>query len=110
MRCAIAIGSPEISRQVQEALFTAGFQWSHSGQRVRHTDVPFITVWGDRDITRGGEASYISREIQKGFVRLISSQEVIANPFQLDGAKSPVKEMTVEELEKALGHPVKVVK
>jgi hypothetical protein len=110
----IAIGSPEISRQVQKALFSAGFKWeSHCApHEVKHTDRPFLSLSVDtlRQITQASGTGSQNRELLRGRRVLITSQEVIANPFQLDGAKKPVKEMTVAEIGEALGYEVKVTK
>ena len=107
--CIIAVGSEEISEKVQKALFSAGFRWPMSGQSVVSTDAPFLAAWPDMEICAIRDSAYANDKIRGGRP-LISAQDVIENPFQLDGAKKPVKEMTVAELEAKLGHPVKVVK
>jgi hypothetical protein len=108
----IPVGNKGISEQVQEALFRAGFKWHHDGPRVRQTGDAFIVLHCNTDmcLASGSGSTYHSQEVRDGRFVLISSQEVIANPFQLDGAKNPVKEMTVAELYKALGYPVKIIK
>jgi hypothetical protein len=106
----IPVGSEEISEQVQKALFSAGFSWRYESI-VSEKGQPFLFVNsadGAGHITYSDERCHITKKINDGAI-LISSQEVISDPFQLDGAKSPVKEMTVAELEAKLGHPVKVI-
>ena len=109
----IPVGSSEISRKVQKALFEVGFTWSGGmGKSANRTDAEFLTL-GFRDhdsmlITADDGGKMHERFIREG-ATLLSSQEVIKNPFQLDGAKQPVKEMTVAEIQEALGHDVKVI-
>ena len=107
----IAVGSEEISTQVQEALFRAGFKWELGGKRVTHTHDSFLFVsyFVDGILIRDSSSYDVVRDIKKGGVILLSSQEVIENPFQLDGAKKPVKEMTVAEIQEKLGNDVKVI-
>jgi hypothetical protein len=107
----IAIGSEEISRKVQAALFSAGFTWESCGQQIDNVKDRFLFVhyFDDNVIIRDSNSLDATKDIRKGCV-LISSQEVIADPFQLDGAKSPVKEMTVAEISTKLGYEVKITK
>jgi hypothetical protein len=106
----IAVGSEEISREAQESLFRAGFSWRYDKKAVQFTEDTFLQVnFGDRVITRESRASDNTGFIQDGAI-LISSQEVIENPYSLDGAMKPMKEMTVEQIGKALGHEVKIIK
>jgi hypothetical protein len=106
----IAIGSPEISRQVQKALFSAGFKWPYGCGGMDYTSSAFITLnFQTGRITEASDSARHTRFIRDG-AKLVSSQDAISDPFQFEGAKSPVKEMTVAQLEAKLGHPIKVVK
>ena len=108
----IAVGSPEISTKVQEALFKAGFEWELcGGRRVRRLEKRFITVniVYNRTITWSNNSMSVTHAINQRGRTLLSAQEVIENPFQLEGAKQPVKEMTVAEIQEKLGHDVKVI-
>ena len=76
---------------VQEALFDAGFEWCGSGNQISCTDAPFIYIDSDGSISQGqsfvfaSEAKYIK----------IDSDEIISNPFQLEGAKKSEPELTM---------------
>ena len=107
----IPVGCHETSRKVQEALFSAGFKW-WDGRGVCHLRDAFLVLHCNNDmcLAGGSGSAYHSSMVRDGNAILISAQDVIANPFALDGAKKAVKKMTVEELEVALGHPVEVVK
>ena len=109
----IAVGSPEISREVQEALFRAGFHWMVDDQNIRSPSSRFLSLnWCDDVgcITHSNSSASETAGILKEGAILISSQEVIADPFQLDGATKPTVDMTMEDLEKHFGHPVKITK
>ena len=107
----IAVGSAKISKQVQKALFKAGFGWDCGGASVQEMDRPFIYVnyGGKSELLYGTHGSTITRDIIKKDVIVLSSQEVISDAASLDGAKYPAKEMTVAEIQEALGHDVKVI-
>lgn len=90
----IAVGSPEISEQVQKALFSAGFGWLSCGCNIRHLGVSFITL---NYCYKGGMTTTpytceVNKDIRAGIRTLITSQDVIADPFRLDGATKPAKE------------------
>ena len=104
----IAVGSPEISRDVQEALFRAGFRWCTDSTIVESTGSPLLVLAKGR-LTHSSLSCARTNDIRNGY-NLISSQEVIADPFQLDGATKPTVDMTMEDLEKHFGHPVKITK
>ena len=108
----IAVGSPEISREVQEALFRAGFIWQNGDRVVDCTSRPFLILnaYMQGGIAYDDNTQYQEAQIRNGSRKLISSQEVIADPFQLDGATKPTVDMTMEDLEKHFGHPVKITK
>jgi hypothetical protein len=108
----IPVGNEEISEAVQLALFSAGFAWGMGDETVRNTDGHFLCVNfnSNKNLSYGNESVFHTRIVREEGVILISSQEVIKNPFALEGAKNPVKEMTVAQLEEKLGHPVKVIK
>ena len=72
--------------------------------------VIFCVCGSTASLSQTSNSRFITNCIKEDGEIIISSQEVIKNPFQLDGAKKPVKEMTVAELEAKLGHPVKVIK
>ena len=108
----IPVGSEEISEQVQEALFRAGFGWWGDETRVQYTYDAFLVLHCNTEmhLAHGSESQYHSKMVRDGVWVLISAQDVIKNPFQLDGAQKPVKEMTVAEIQEKLGHDVKVIK
>jgi hypothetical protein len=108
----IAVGSEEISEKVQKALFSVGFKWQDAGQVVKHTDSSFLAVslWRDGNLTHGDYSSTHTQLIRDENAILIASQDVIGDPFQLDGAKKPAVEMTVAEISTKLGYEVKITK
>lgn len=108
----IAVGSAKISKQVQEALFRAGFKWKYGEKHASYLSSPLIVLScnNDRMLAHGDDVGWHSDAIRnKGYI-LISSQEVIADPFSLDGAVKPAKEMTVSQISNELGYDVKIVK
>jgi hypothetical protein len=107
----IAVGSKEISEQVQRALFSAGFEWCGGGQQIDNTRHFLSLNWtGGREITHGTGSAYYSKSILEDGAVLVSAQEVIENPFQLDRAEQPIKEVTMEDLEAHYGCRVKITK
>lgn len=38
------------SKEVQEKLFSLGFQWKSAGKQVLNTDMPFLFVWNNMNI------------------------------------------------------------
>jgi len=110
----IPVGSEEISKDVQEALFRAGFSWGCDGrdQEVKTRDEWFLVVNSrfNKSMSYGQDSPYHMRQILDNGSILISSQEVIADPFQLDGATKPARELTMEDLEEHFGEPIKITK
>ena len=107
----IAVGSAKISKQVQKALFKAGFGWDCGGKSLQEMDRPFIYVnyFSSGVLLYGDNGSTVTKDIIKKDIIVLSSQEVISDAASLDGAKKPVKEMTVAEIQEELGHDVKVI-
>ena len=108
----IAVGSEEISREVQEALFRAGFSWGNGGKRVQHThgQILLLNSYGNGELLYNCDSSTADKDIKREGHLLVTSQEVIADPFQLDGDTKPAKDMTMEDLEEHFGEPIKITK
>jgi hypothetical protein len=107
----IPIGKDEeLSKKVQEALFSAGFAWHipHAGTYLRD-DIKFI--WLNSCSLRGGMVFKIwDGSAENCYV--VSPYWVLEHAHELDGASpkpDPIKEMTVNEISKELGYKVKIV-
>lgn len=94
----------EESRQVQEALFRAGFKWLDGGgvQHTKHNRFIFIGgVVSGTDcsgrIHRVSDEEYtkVMGRVKAGDFTPINANSIISNPFQLDGATPPEKMITV---------------
>jgi hypothetical protein len=42
---------PEISKVIQEKLFSLGYRWPVTGKTISHLDAPLIAIWNDMEIT-----------------------------------------------------------
>ena len=86
--------------------------WQNGDRKVDCTSRPFLILnaYMQGGIAYDDNTQYQEAQIRNGSRKLISSQEVIADPFQLDGATKPTVDMTMEDLEKHFGHPVKITK
>jgi len=87
------------SQKVQEALFGAGFEWGavRGCNIVANCEFPFISLnWCDisGNITCSSDYAYHFNSDEDN-VFYINAEDVIANPFQLDGAKKPEKMIAV---------------
>ena len=92
----------EESRKVQEALFKAGFRWacgSKTDEVVFTYGAPeFLEVnnHGSNNITRVTGNSFAIYQDYLPVITLINAKDIISNPFQLDGAKQPEKQITIK--------------
>lgn len=46
------------SREVQEKLFSLGFQWQYYGKQIVNTDMPFLFAWNDMNICYSNDMKY----------------------------------------------------
>lgn len=51
-------GNPELSKQLQEFLFSVGSKWNSGDSEVWDTDTRFLQVWADNNILTCGSKSY----------------------------------------------------
>ena len=94
-RYVIFVENEEVSWQVQEKLFEAGFRWSGGGNQAQHRQEPFLhlnhTIQGE--ITRCSNFARTVRDAKENNIIPLNSRDIIKNgAAHLDGAP-PYEEM-----------------
>jgi hypothetical protein len=54
---------PEISKVIQEKLFSLGYEWPIGGKTISHLDAPIIVLWDDMEIAYSSGGVYCDREL-----------------------------------------------
>jgi hypothetical protein len=85
----------EESRKVQESLFKAGFGWLIATNTVSWTSSKFLFI-ANGTITRRDTDFVYAVECALDSHTPLESSRIIADPFQLDGAKPPKKMHTID--------------
>ena len=101
-----------VSAEVQRSLFKAGFEWGcDANNTVRNTSAVFLDINanGNGFITYSDDSSCARKRVVAGAGMLIPS-DVIDKAHNLDGAKKPVKKMTVKEVIAELGYEIEITK
>jgi hypothetical protein len=89
----------EESRKVQEALFSAGFSWMCGRKSVKHTEYNFLDInflGSVGCITYTSVFSAVQERIVDDGEIAINAADIIADPFQLDGAKQPEEMIDID--------------
>lgn len=88
------------SKEIQEKLFSLGFQWEYEGQQVLDTEKPFLFIWKDMNICHCNDMEYFTnnktfREITVSDILSIVIDELKYRPFRF--AKECFDEMRKHE-------------
>lgn len=74
------------SKEIQEKLFSLGFQWQCNGTEVLYTEKPFIFIWKDKNMCYCDDMEYFSkyafREITANDILNIIIDEPKYRPFK----------------------------
>lgn len=75
------------SKEIQEKLFSLGFQWQCKGQQVLYTEKPFLFIWKDMNICHCDNMEYFTnnkmfREIVANDILNIVIDEPKYRPFR----------------------------
>lgn len=61
------------SKEIQEKLFSLGFQWKFDGKKVCHEEKPFLFLWEDMELSYGSD---MERFTKKAF-REITANDIL---------------------------------
>lgn len=86
----------ETSRQVQKALFEAGFSWTSGDTKTMFEKFKFLVVNWNSNGYFSVRSTIEELNSVPSPIEFIDSSNIIANPFQLDGAKQPGKMIEVD--------------
>ncbi|KKN56642.1 hypothetical protein LCGC14_0570540 [marine sediment metagenome] len=89
------------SKEVQEALFTAGFGWADTGGKtVLHLDMPLVYMnsFGAGRLTYSLQFARLNRDVEEGYIA-VNPRDVVDDPFQFDGAVQPEKMIEIGDKE-----------
>lgn len=74
------------SKEIQEKLFSLGFQWEYEGQQVLNTEKPFLFIWTDMSICHCDDMTFFTnnafREISVDDILNIVIDEPKYRPFK----------------------------
>lgn len=88
------VKNEEESRDVQEALMSAGFEQTGGGKKLKGLDMPFLFI--DPKINRVNDFTTVCQYILSGEYTVVNAYRIIADPFQLDGAKKPEQMIEID--------------
>ncbi len=89
------------SEAVQLALFKARFFWATDGRKVFGLSSCLLFInssMGAGRLTDGNNFAYLNKAFEDNCIA-INPEDIIANPFQLDGATKPEKMITIDDQE-----------
>lgn len=74
------------SKEIQEKLFSLGFQWKFDGKKVCHEEKPFLFFWEDMELSYGSDMERFTkkafREITANDILNIIIDEPKYRPFE----------------------------
>lgn len=74
------------SKEIQEKLFSLGFQWKFDGKKVCHEEKPFLFLWEDMELSYGSDMERFTkkafREIAVADILSIVIDEPKYRPFK----------------------------
>lgn len=97
------VDNEEHSRQIQEALFELGYSWCTGSKEVKYTLYKFLFTSEQGSIKFSDDEEYFC-----GIDYLECYIEPVTK-FEIKEVQVPVKKMTKEEIEEALGYKVEIV-
>ncbi len=88
------------SKEVQEALFKAGFNWGGYKEEVMHLDKPLIYInsFKSAGLMYSSDFEALNRVIKENWI-IINPENIIKDPYQLDGAVQPEKMIEIGDKE-----------
>ncbi len=102
----ILVNSSEQSRKVQHILFYSGFKWEddkYGGQHLKHLGIPFLYLNHKEvgTIICSSNFKGVAINISNGYIPL-HAEDIISNPYQLDGAELPEQTIMIHGKEIAM--------
>lgn len=74
------------SKEIQEKLFSLGFQWTSADKQVLYTEQPFLFIWMDKDMSYDNDMEHFTkkefREITANDILNIVIDEPKYRPFK----------------------------